>query len=167
MYLLSIAIVTACLTAGAALSAEYLPVCEKCLNPRITGILGAGSAAASAEAKVVQEDAVAWCAVNRPRDKYCAVEEVKNGGDGGRTSYKATANCATGVLQAIDSYEYRYAGTWPDGAGRGRAMLKDTGGNIRRWASVVSGYGIARAEWPRFGGYSLTGQWEALCGKTG
>ena len=153
-------------TLAPAFSAEYLPVCEKCLNPRITSKSGAGSPSAIAEAKVVPEDAAAWCAVNRPRDSYCAKMEVQNGGDGGRTSYKGSANCNAGVLQSIDGYEYRYAGVWPDGPGLGRPMLKDPTGNIPRWNSIVSGTGKARAEWHRFGGYSLTGQWEVLCGAT-
>lgn len=149
-----------------AFSAEYLPVCEKCLNPRVTSKAGAGTATASAEATVMPEDAAAWCAANRPRDPYCAREEVKNGGDGGRKSFRATANCSAGSMLSMDGYEYHYAGVWPDGPGRGRPMLKDTGGNIRRWNSVASGYGKARSEWDRFGGYSLTGQWEVLCGSS-
>lgn len=166
MKFLFVLITTTLATAIPAASAEYLPVCEKCLNPRILSKSGAGTSAASAQAQVVQEDAVVWCAANRPRDPYCAREEVRNGGDGGRKSYQATADCTAGVLQSIDGYEYRYAGTWPDGPGRGRPMLKDTGGNTPRWNSIVSGYGIARSEWHKFGGYSLTAQWESLCGKT-
>jgi hypothetical protein len=159
-------ICAALLTGVIGFTAEYLPVCEKCLNPRVISKAGGGTSAASADALVVQEDAVVWCAANRPRDPYCAREEVRNGGDGGRKSYKATADCSAGVLHSIDGYEYRYAGVWPDGPGRGRPMLKDTGGNIRRWNSITSGYGIARAEWDRYGGYSLTRQWETLCGSS-
>jgi hypothetical protein len=71
------------LAVSAAGAVEHLPVCEKCLNPRIISKSGAGTSAASAEARVVPEDATAWCATNRPRDPYCAREEVTNGGDGG------------------------------------------------------------------------------------
>ncbi|HYI97120.1 MAG TPA: hypothetical protein VEX68_26495 [Bryobacteraceae bacterium] len=153
-----------CIVMYPAFPAEYLPVCEKCLNPRIHSKSGARTSSASADAKVVQEDAVTWCATNRPRDPYCAREEVTNGGDGGRKSYKATADCSAGILNSIDGYEYRYVGVWPDGPGRGRPMLKGAAGNIPRWNSIVSGRGVARAEWAKFGGYSLAGQWEVLCG---
>src|SRR5688572_3753548 len=81
--ILCVALMTAAIPLTAA---EYLPVCEKCLNPRVFSKTGIGTAKAEAEAKVVQEDAAAWCAANRPRDPYCAREEVTNGGDGGRKS---------------------------------------------------------------------------------
>lgn len=157
-------ITLAALAVSTASAAEYLPVCEKCLNPRVFSLSGKGSAAASADAKVVQEDAAQWCATNRPRDPICAREEVTNGGDGGRKAYKAAANCSTGVLNSADGYEYQYAQRWPDGAGRGRPMFKDGTNTPRGWSSIRSGYGIARAEWDKWNGYSLALQWETLCG---
>ena len=50
--------------AQAASAVQYLPVCTvpNCLNPRVTSKSGMGSANASAEAKAVRDDAVAWCA---------------------------------------------------------------------------------------------------------
>ncbi|MES1260206.1 MAG: hypothetical protein ABUS49_00620, partial [Acidobacteriota bacterium] len=144
-------------------AAEALPVCSKCLNPRVLSKTGSGTAAAVAEARVVAEDAASWCAINRPRDKYCVQEEVKQGGDGGRAAYRATANCASGEMRSMNGGDYTYAGVWPDGPGRGRPMLKDPGGNIPRWESIRSGTGKARGEWDLFGGLSLSGQWEVLC----
>jgi hypothetical protein len=146
-----------------SLQAQIMPVCEKCLNPRVTTKTGIGTANAVVEAKVTPEDAAVWCAANRPRDKYCVQEEVKNGGDGGRTSYRGSANCTTGEMRSINGADLLYAGVWPDGPGKGRPMMKDGGGNIRRWLDIVSGYGKARTEWDDYGGYSLTGQFEVLC----
>jgi hypothetical protein len=149
------------------MAAEVLPVCSRCLNPRVISKAGIGTANAQADAKVVAEDAAAWCAVNRPRDKYCAEFEVKQGGDGGRTSFHVSANCETGQLKSLNGGDYDYAGIWPDGPGRGKPMIKDPHGNIPRWEDRVSGTGVARAEWDRFGGLSLSAQWEVLCpGKT-
>jgi hypothetical protein len=151
--------------AGVSLvAAEYLPVCEKCLNPRVQSKTGFGTASAVAEAKVMQEDAVAWCAANRPRDPGCVREEVTNGGDGGRKSFKASADCSAGVLHSISGGDYLINGVWPDGPGKGRPRLKDPNGNVLAWNSVTYGRGIARSEWSKFAGYSLTGQWEVLCG---
>lgn len=47
--------------AQATAAAQYLPVCTiaNCLNPRVVSKSGIGSANATAEAKVVREDAVA------------------------------------------------------------------------------------------------------------
>ena len=149
--------------AAQAAPVEYLPVCAKCLNPRVSAKTGIGTATAVAEATVVAEDAKAWCAVHRPRDPYCASQEVTQGGDGGRKSYRASANCADGHLRSISGGDYFYAGIWAEGAGRGHPMLRDPGGNIPRWESIRSGTGVARAEWDTFGGYSLAGQWEVLC----
>ncbi|MEP6715379.1 MAG: hypothetical protein ABJC09_07375, partial [Terriglobia bacterium] len=128
---------------------------------------GAGTASAVAEAKVTREDAAAWCAINMPHFPGCVNNEVQQGGDGARASYRATANCSTGEMNSINGYPYVYAGVWAQGAGQGRPMLRaqGPGGNIPQWESIRSGTGKARAEWDLFGGYSLTGQWEVLCGK--
>lgn len=142
---------------------EYLPVCAKCLNPRVSAKTGVGSATAVAEAKVVAEDAKAWCALNKPKDPACVRFEVAQGGDGGRQSYRASANCSTGRLTSMNSGQFVYAGVWPQGTGRGRPMFKDLTGNIPRWDDVVYGTGKPRDQWDTFGGLSLTGQWEVLC----
>jgi hypothetical protein len=165
-FLLTATLFTATLLAfcGEAIeAAESLPVCAKCLNPRVISKTGTGTASAAAVAKVVAEDAAAWCAVNKPHYSYCVQEEVRQGGDGARESFRATANCATGQLHSINGYDYMYAGVWPDGPGTGKPMLRDSGGNIPRWESIRSGTGKARGEWDIFGGYSLSGQWQVLC----
>jgi hypothetical protein len=147
-------------------AAESLPVCAKCLNPRVISKTGAGTAAAAAEAKVTAEDAAAWCAVNMPRYTNCVRFEVQQGGDGARTSYRATANCSAGQLHSMNGGDYTYSGIWNEGAGRGQPNFRDPGGNIPRWESIRSGTGKARAEWDLFGGLSLAGQWKVLCGDT-
>lgn len=160
----SLVFLLACLPAAAqSAPVEYLPVCAKCLNPRVTAKTGIGTATAVAEAKVALEDAKAWCASNKPRDPGCVRYEVAQGGDGARPFYRATANCSTGRLTSMNGGQYVYAGVWPSGPGRGRPMLRDLGGNIRRWDDVVYGTGKPRAEWDTFGGMSLSGQWEVLC----
>jgi hypothetical protein len=155
-------------TAGgpSLVAAESLPVCSKCLNPRVISKSGTGTAAAVAEAKVVAEDAAAWCSVQRPRDPYCVREEVKQGGDGNRAAYRASASCSTGQLQSMNGGDFTYAGVWADGPGQGHPMFRGPQGNIPQWESIRSGTGKARGEWDLFGGYSLAGQWEVLCGKT-
>jgi hypothetical protein len=159
-----VAFALSAICASSATAVESLPVCAKCLNPRVISKTGAGTASAAVEAKVTAEDAAAWCAVNMPRYKNCVIDEVAQGGDGARTSYRATANCSSGQLHSMNGGDYTYAGIWNEGAGRGQPNFRDPGGNIPQWESIHSGTGKARGEWDLFGGLSLAGQWKVLCG---
>lgn len=151
-----------------AAQAEYLPICTlpKCLNPRVTTKAGVGTDKATAEASIAPEDAEKWCAQYKPRDKYCAKEQVKTGWIGFRGLYKASADCAAGKMTAIDGGTYTYAGLWEDGAGKGRARFTPPGQRVplAKWDETgvkVDGTG----EMTGWGGGSpnLATQWEVLC----
>jgi hypothetical protein len=164
-------LITACLlvlasAAGAQNAVQYLPVCSRCLNPRVISKSGVGTAAASAEAKVVAADAATWCAANMPRYKYCVNDEVKQGGDGAKNMYRASADCTTGQLNSMNGGAFSYAGVWADGPGKGRPRFVDGSQTGTAWETIRRADGKARGDYNIFEGYSLAGQWEVLCGGT-
>lgn len=157
---------------GTAQSAgvEYMPVCNhpKCLNPQVTSKSGIGTATATVEAKVGPEDAAKWCATYKPRDKFCPKEEVKMGGTGARSIYRASADCSAGRMNAIDGNVYTYAGVWPDGAGedRPRFMNPKTRIPAQKWDETGADFAAGtKEEIIGWGGGSpnLAAQWEVLC----
>jgi len=156
---------------------EYLPVCTipNCLNPRVISKSGVGGASATAEAKVVRDDAVAWCAKYNQRNPSCVADQVAQGGTGGgakfRTSFRASANCAAGRLTAVDGGTYTYVGTWSDGPGRGRPRfqgnLSQIGGRQFQQPDVA---GLSNGSTTIYqmgaganSGESLATQWDVLC----
>lgn len=146
---------------------EYLPICNlpKCLNPQVTTKSGIGTANATAEAKVAQEDAEKWCASYKPRDKYCPKEQVKSGWIGFRPLYRASADCTTGRLAAIDGGTYTYVGVWEDGAGKGLPRFRVKGdAKDLKWEG--SGADVDHTgTFLGWGGGSanLAAQWNVLC----
>ena len=163
--------------AQSAPASEYLPVCTipNCLNPRVVSKSGVGSANAVAEAKVVREDAVAWCAKYNARNPTCVADQVVQGGTGGgakfKTAFRAQANCPAGSLTAVDGGSYSRVGTWPDGPGRGRSKfqgsLSQIGGRQFQQQDVA---GLANGSTTIYqmgaganSGESLAIQWEVLC----
>ncbi|HVY07502.1 MAG TPA: hypothetical protein VHB46_16120 [Burkholderiales bacterium] len=154
--------------APAFAAAEYLPICNlpKCLNPQVTAKTGVGTANATAEAKTNLDDATKWCATYKPRDKYCPKEQVQSGWIGFRNTFRATADCTTGKLVAIDGNTYSYAGTWADGAGKGRPKFttKNVSFPVGKWEDP----GVSVDNSGTFLGWgggasNLATQWEVLC----
>lgn len=157
-------------------SGEFLPLCllPMCLNPRVISKTGIGTANATAQAKVTAEDATRWCAQYQPRYKACAEDQVEYGGAADRFNnidFKASANCQTGQLVAIDELTYAYAGTWPNGPGAGRPKFRGphtTDGTTQfeqqGAVQVASGaYSISEVANKPNSGESLAIQWEILC----
>jgi len=156
---------------------EFLPLCllPRCLNPRVQSKSGVGTAHATAEAKVTAEDAGRWCAQYNPTYKGCVGDRVESGGAADRFTnidFKATANCETGQLVAIDELTYTYVGMWPNGPGAGRPKFKGphtTDGTTtfeqQGAVQVESGaYSISEVANQPNSGESLAIQWEILCG---
>lgn len=161
-----------CSLPGAAQSGagEFMPICAiaKCLNPQAVSKSGIGTANAMVEAKVLQEEAEKWCATFKPRDKYCPNEQVKNGGTGGRSFYRASADCLAGRMTPIDGNTYVYAGLWDEGPGKGRPRFATNNPRFpsKKWEEI--GADIApgtKDEIIGWGGGSpnLAAQWEVLC----
>ncbi|HVY65342.1 MAG TPA: hypothetical protein VHH11_11035 [Gammaproteobacteria bacterium] len=160
------------------LDGAFLPVCllERCLNPRVETKSGIGTASAKIEAKVTTADATAWCAKWNAANKTCVTDQVAQGGTGGGAkfrspTYVATANCTTGELKAVDGRSYKYAGTWADGPGAGRAKFRGSMGESpagrfeqQGAAQVANGAtSIYQLALEPNAGESLALQWELLC----
>lgn len=167
-------------SAAPTANGAFLPVCllERCLNPRVTTKSGVGTASALAEAQVTKDDATAWCAKFNKGNPTCADDQLAQGGTAGGAKYranafKATANCETGKLAAVDGRSYTYVGKWPDGGpGAGRAKFQGTMGEIGgRVFEQQDGPQVANGSMSIFqvalepnAGESLAIQWEILCG---
>jgi hypothetical protein len=160
---------------------EFLPLClfPRCLNPRVHSKAGIGTANATAQAKVTVEDAARWCAQYNPTYAGCVEDRVEYGGAADRfdnTDFKASANCETGQLVAVDDLTYTYIGTWAaggPGAGRPRFRGPYTTDGTTQFdqhgaVQVESGaWSIADVANQPNSGESLAIQWEILCGAKG
>ncbi len=158
---------------------QFLPVCllPRCLNPRIQSTSGVGTADAVAQAKVTRDDATAWCAQFNAGYKGCVEDQLAQGGTAGgakfrANDFKATANCATGKLNAVDGRSYTYVGTWPGGGpGAGRpkfaGSMGEPGGRIfeqQGAAQVANGSTtIFQLALEPNAGEALALQWQVLC----
>lgn len=158
---------------------QFLPVCllPRCLNPRIQSTSGVGTANAVASAKVTPEDATAWCAQFNAGYKGCVEDQLAQGGTAGgakfrANDFKATANCTTGKMTAVDGRAYTYVGTWPsDGAGAGRPKFAGSTGEVGgRVFEQQGGPQVANGSTTIFqlalepnAGESLAIQWQVLC----
>lgn len=150
--------------------AEYLPICNlpKCLNPQVTAKAGIGTANATAEARIHPDDAAKWCATYKPRDKYCAKEQVQSGWIAFRPLYRASADCAAGHLTAIDGNLYLYKGRWEDGDGKGRPRFRRKGDpQDMKWegAGATVDHTGTFLDWGG-GNSNLAAQWDVLCAGT-
>src|SRR5512147_1592429 len=89
---------------------DYLSLCSKCVNPRVTSKSGIGTASAVAQAKVTRQDAKAWCENWQPGDNIeaCIKEQLSSNGD----TYRASANCLEGTIKTIEGVSYTLAGVW-------------------------------------------------------
>jgi hypothetical protein len=150
--------------------AEYMPVCNhpKCLNPQVISKSGIGTANAVVEAKVSPEAAAKWCATYKPQYKFCSKEEVQMGGTGSKALYRASADCVTGRMTAVDGNVYAYAGVWPDGPGKDRPRFMNPKTRIpaQKWdetgADIAPGTKDQIIGWGG-GSPNLAAQWEVLC----
>jgi hypothetical protein len=79
------------------------------------------------------------------------------------------ADCTAGTLHGVDGFEVRYAGTWPDGPGAGRAKFIGGGyqsssfeqqGLAQLAGGALSLHDLASS---RSSGEALAIQWEMLC----
>jgi hypothetical protein len=160
--------VTAPVIAAANAGAEFMPVCPMptCLSPQVTAKSGIGTANAMIEAKVSPEAAEKWCAIHKPRYKYCVKDEVKMGGTGNKSLYRASADCVAGRMTPIDGNTYTYIGVWEDGPGKGRPKFTTTNRRFpsTKWDETgiethpdgsITGWGG--------GSPNLAAQWEVLC----
>jgi hypothetical protein len=159
---------TVAVIAADSAGGEYMPICPlpKCLNPRVTAKSGIGTATATVEAKVVEEDAAKWCATYKPKDKLCVKEQLRSGWIGFRNLYRASADCVAGRMTPIDGNQYTYAGVWEDGPGKGRPKFTTTNRRFphTKWdetgvdidpSGSITGWGG--------GSPNLAAQWEVLC----
>lgn len=140
---LSLAAVPAAAQSPAA-NAEWLSLCGHCPSPTVFRKSGAGTAHAVAEARMAK-DAVTHpdgpCPHGEPA---CVARETKR-------VYRASADCASGTITAVDGASYTLAGLWDDSdIGGGRTMWRGADG-------VVVGRDHAS------GGLSIAQQWEVLC----
>ncbi|MEO8465348.1 MAG: hypothetical protein ABI640_08395 [Gammaproteobacteria bacterium] len=153
---------------------QFLPVCllARCLNPRILSTSGVGTANAVAQAKVTQEDATAWCAQFNAGYKGCLEDQLAQGGTAGgakfrANDFKATANCTTGKLTAVDGRSYTYVGTWAEGRGAGKpkfvGSMSEVGGRIFEQQPASGSTSIFQLALEPNAGESLAIQWQVLC----
>jgi len=160
--------VTAPVIAADNAGAEFMPICPMptCLSPQVTTKSGIGTANAMIEAKVSPEAAEKWCAIHKPRYKYCVKDEVKMGRTGNKSLYRASADCVAGRMTPIDGNTYTYIGVWEDGPGKGRPKFTTTNGQFphTKWDETgvrlhpdgtITGWGG--------GSPNLAAQWEVLC----
>lgn len=131
-------------------SAEWLALCSKCISPTIFSKSGIGTANAVAEAKVTEEEAKAWCQNWQPGGALAACVKEQLAEHGGK-AYRATADCTTGRITAVDGKTYLLAGVWPNDIGQGRT----------RWRDPVTGGIVGRDN--ASGGLGISQQWEVLC----
>jgi hypothetical protein len=131
-----------------ATQTEWLSLCGQCLNPSVSSKSGMGTANAVVEARITRNDAVAWCSNWHPEDSNCANGQLSS--DEAKKTYRATANCTAGQLNAIDGKRYALYGAWTTGVGKGRARFRD-------------GSGAVVAQDDDSGGLAIAQQWEILC----
>jgi hypothetical protein len=160
--------ITAPVIAADPAGSDTMPICPMptCLSPQVTTKSGIGTANAMIEAKVSPEAAEKWCAIHKPRYKYCVKDEVKMGGTGNRSLYRASADCVAGRMTPIDGNTYTYIGVWEDGPGKGRPKFTTTNRQFPHTKWDETGVAIhPSGEIIGWGGGSpnLATQWEVLC----
>ncbi len=137
--------------AGGAAAAEpaWLALCSRCLSPTVIDSSGLGTANATATARITRDGATAWCENWQP-DGVAACVREQMAGDDARRVFRASADCTSGRITAIDGVTYRQAGVWTSDVGRGRTRWRDPSGKVVGQDNASGGLGIAQ-------------QWEVLC----
>ncbi len=145
--------------AGAAMAQDRLSVCATCVSPSVQTASGIGTARASVVARITQADVQAWCEMFEPDDdadedeefgvKACMKRQLAT--PAMQREYRASADCTSGTIIAVNGRTYRLDGTWPPGElGAGRSRWRDAGGELMDPSNAGGGLDIAQ-------------QWEVLC----
>lgn len=137
---------------GNAQDAEWLAVCSRCPSPIVYKKTGTGTANSVAEARMTPQQFRVSCSeqgLHGAAHAKCVKEEMA--ADAGKV-YRASANCTTGALTAIDGKQYTFAGVWSN---------DDIGGGRTRWRNAATGQIVGRDN--ASGGLGLAQQWEVLC----
>lgn len=134
--------------ARAAAPTQWLSLCGQCLSPSLASSSGLGTDKATATARVRNEDAEAWCASYSPGDAGCVREQMAS--PEAKKTYRASADCTSGRLDAIDGHRYLQAGIWKNDVGRGRTRWRDAGGRVVGQDNASNGLALSQ-------------QWETLC----
>lgn len=146
---LALAAAAAFVGSTGAASADWLSLGSKHWAPTVTSKSGIGTANAAAEAKVTREEIGGWCANWSPGDADCAKREWASAE--AQKTYRATADCTRGRINAVDGNTYTLAGTWDN---------SDIGGGRSKWRDA-SGRIVGRDN--AGGGLDISQQWELLC----
>ncbi|MGX5733044.1 hypothetical protein [Bosea thiooxidans] len=117
----------------------------------LTAISGAGTEAAMAEGRVDRASAEEACRDSSSMEPDCVEQILRN--EAGRT-YRASADCRSGILKPTTGGVFRHAGLWTSGVGNGRSRWRDETGQLVEQASAGGGLGLAQ-------------QWEVLCPAAG
>ena len=147
-------VVAAVLVLGhAAVSAQWLALCSKCVNPGIYSQTGTDTAQAVAMARITRAEIEGWCANWQPGDAGCVAQALRD--HDLKKVYRASADCTAGRITAIDGNTYRLAGVWDQSdIGGGRSKWRDAKGKVVGRDNASGGLGISQ-------------QWEVLCPKGG
>ncbi len=156
--------------------AEYLPAClfPACLNMQVAEKTGVGTDKAMVRGQVTEADATRWCALYKKLYRLCVEEEVANNGTAGDAmgrpkTTRIQANCVAGTMSGIDGMQYKYAGVWEDGPGKGGARFSGGGSAAQTFAQQgelqISGGATTFSMLARdpSSGQALAIQWELLC----
>lgn len=117
----------------------------------LTALSGAGTEAAFAEGRVDHASAQEACRDSGATEPDCAERILRN--EAGKT-YRASADCRSGILKPTTGGIFRHAGFWTSGVGNGRSRWRDEAGQLVGQANASGGLGLAQ-------------QWEVLCPAVG
>jgi hypothetical protein len=145
---LTLAAVQAQTPAGGPRSApQFLSLCSKCVDLRVSSLTGAGTTNAVAEARITREDAKGWCENWQPGSNLaaCIRDQMAD-----NKLYRASADCRAGRITSVMGETYAIAGVWTNDVGRGRTKWRNAAGQIVGQDNASGGLDIAQ-------------QWEVLC----
>lgn len=104
-----------------------------------------------AEGRVDRASAEEACRDSGSTEPDCVDQILRH--EAGRT-YRAYADCRSGILKPTTGGVFRHAGLWTSGVGNGRSRWRDEAGQLIGQASARGGLGLAQ-------------QWEVLCPAAG
>jgi len=149
MHRLALAVLAFLAVAPSASAEEWLALCSKCLSPTVISKTGAGTANATATARITEAGARGWCEQWEPDNRDCVRQQMSQ--PEASQTFRASADCTAGRLIAIDGQSYRRDGVWPPGdIGAGRARFRDGSNRVVPRDTASGGLGLAQ-------------QWEVLC----
>lgn len=137
----------------AAVAAQWLALCSKCVSPSIYSQTGTDTAQAVALARITRAEIEGWCANWQPGDAGCVAQGLRD--HDLKKVYRASADCTVGRITAVDGNTYQLAGAWDSSdIGGGRSKWRDAQGKVVGRDNASGGLGISQ-------------QWEQLCPKAG